>query len=522
MTLTPAQQAAALVKAGAPLTGFGQLDGWNPDMPLKEFQQRGLIWMYWTPRCMLNDDMGLGKTAQALALCQMLLARGESQRVLLIVPTSTIHGSWINDGIKRFVGDLPYAFAGTGMTKAKRRKVYDDPSWRVLLTNYEMFWRDDVILKELGFDTIICDEADVLRTKTTMMWSSLKALADLAARVVLMTGTPMNNKLADYHSLLSILGLEWLVGDEETFNANYVDIVMDEVWVKPKRGPKFKKPIPRVVGHHNLDHLRALLEPYILRRTKHDLPPGDVPELLSYIEPVDLLPQQVQLYNDLKKLAAEARKRDDIEYIYTKLRQCCFSTALVNPDLGDHSAKLDRVMARLTGQWEDEKIVAFAYQKDGLDLFGKRLEAAGIGYVTVTSDVKAAKREEYRQAFINDPAVRVFMGTTAIEAGLNLQNSRIQVNLDMMPNPKRHEQLAGRVARSGSIYDEAFAFSMIATMPEDGTDKEPMETVDQSTLKILGKKAALAAYMRGDSSSLSDDFIQALTDSELKRTLGLF
>lgn len=510
------QEISWAIREGAPLTGFGRLAGWVEDKPLREHQERGVAWLYFTPKALLLDTMGVGKTPTALGYAQLLLARGEARRILFVVQAATVHGTWLNDGFRKFVPDMNYAFAGTGMTKKKRQAVYADPTWDVLLTNHESFWRDEEELLALGFDVIVWDEADVLRTKSNQSFKSMLKLATQAERVVLMTGTPLNNRLEDFHSLLVILGLDHLVGTEDDFKRMYVDIVFDKVRVKVNNRYVMKG-IPRVVGHKNLEVLRTLIDPYTLRRTREDIPDSDMPELRALEKWLELSPVQEKLYRRILAAAKDDQIKDrlGLDNLYLRLRQCCTNAALVDPSLGDHSSKMDWLLARSTGEWEDEKIVLFSNWKDALALYAARLDKVGIGHVTLTSDVRHEVREDRRQQFWQDPGCKYLLGTTAIEKGLNLQNSRLQVNLDLLANPMRHEQLAGRVARSGSEFDAAFALSLFSTLSHGG------KTVDSELLYIMAKKAALSGFMVGDISSLLSNFVDSLTNTELRRVLGM-
>ena len=166
-------------------------------------------------------------------------------------------------------------------------------------------------------------------------------------------------------------------------------------------------------------------------------------------------------------------------------------------------------MEQITNDWQEEKIVVFSTWKESLALMAKRLNAVGVGQVTMMSGISHPVREEYRQRFWNDPECRVVLGTTAIEKGLNLQVSRTQVNLDMLFNPQRHEQLAGRVARSGSVHDLAFVFSLLG-----------IGTVDDHTVQILAKKAALSNFMWDGASDFMTNLASNLSNVEMAQVIG--
>jgi SNF2 family DNA or RNA helicase len=149
-------------------------------------------------------------------------------------------------------------------------------------------------------------------------------------------------------------------------------------------------------------------------------------------------------------------------------------------------------MHALESDWKNDKIVLFSNWKDSIRAFEKRLDAAGIGYVTLTGDESSQiAREAKRKKFWDDPSTRVLMGTTAIEKSLNLQCANIQVNLDMLYNPSRHQQLAGRVHRVGSIHDDAWVFSLLAK-----------DTIEEHVMNILKNKQAISDHIFDDVSTV--------------------
>lgn len=506
METATSEEVAWAIRQGADLLGFDVIHGMNPQLPLKAHQVRAVAWMYFQPKCMILDQVGTGKTASALGLLQLLRNHGDRRRAIVICPAANVYGTWATDGFQKFVPDMPYAVAASGIPTAKRSKIYQDPSWDVLLTNHEMFWRDIDQLADLDFNVVVFDEADVLRKKSNKAYKAMKKLCAKAERVVLMTATPINNKLADLHSLLCLIGIDHLVGDSKEFQRRYIDVTFDQIGYGTK-----KKFIPRVVGHKNLDELKQIIGPYYMRRTKADIPDADIPDLSAQDKWFELNSRQADLYRRIQNAVTDHDLRDRIsmEAIFLRLRQCCTSTALIDPALGDHSAKMDWLVNQLVGDWQGEKVVVFSTWKESLALLAKRLDAVGVGHVTMMSGIKHETREENRQKFINDPDCRVVLGTSAIEKGLNLQVARTQVNLDLLFNPQRHEQLAGRVVRTGSAYDLAFVFSLLAA-----------GTVDEHVIRILAKKAALSNFMWDDASDLMTNLASNLTNQELAAVIG--
>src|SRR5690606_10984415 len=121
-----------------------------------------------------------------------------------------------------------------------------------------------------------------------------------------------------------------------------------------------------------------------------------------------------------------------------------------------------------------------------------RLRAQGVGFVTVWDDEPdKSKRAAAQERFWEDPRCRVLIGTKSIDQSLNLQVSRHLVNMDMILNPARMEQLAGRIRRDGSAYQHVFVHNLLT-----------VRTQEERYLPLLEREAALAAHIWDENSQL--------------------
>ena len=499
--LNPQAELAAKIKAGAKPKDF-DIPGWTKEYPLFDYQLQGMLWLYLTPKAILADVTGSGKTVMSLSLLTLLKSKGTlspKNRAIIIVPAVSVFTSWGADGFDKFEVPLDYAI-GRG-TKQQRQNIYNDPSWEVLLTNYETVRNDIDILETLGFKHVILDEVDYIRNHSTLAAKAVKRLTLDAQRVVAVTATPIQNTLLDLHSILEALGLKSVFGSKTAFDRRYHEHVIEQIRTRSRT--IYKK---KVVGYKNTEELKKKLDPYYLRRTYNDID-VKVPELTSQSRWVELTPEQKQMYEDVKRGFAKLSPKSppkEIKAAALKLRQVATGTASAGASF-DSSGKFDWLMKTLQTDWSDSKIVLFSNWKDSIRAFEKRLDAAGIGYVTVTGDDPSqASREVKRQKFWNDPKIRVFIGTTAIERSLNLQCANIQVNLDMLYNPSRHQQLAGRVQRVGSIHENAWVFSLLSK-----------DTIEEHVMNILKQKQAISDHIFDDTSTVFDQ----LSTAELYRLI---
>lgn len=489
------------IKNGAVPDGYS-IPGWSKEYPPFDYQMAGIMWLYLTPKAILADQTGTGKSLQCLGLLRLLNVKGKldrHNRALIVVPATSVYSSWESDGFKKFNVKLDYAI-GRGTPK-QREAVYEDPSWEVLLTNYETVRRDIDKLEGLGFKHVILDEADYIKNHNAQVTKAIKRITTIADRVVAVTATPIQNSLLDLHSILEALGLKKVFGSKTAFDRRYHEHAVREIYTRKRK--IYKK---EVIGYKNTKELKEKLAPYYIRRT-YDKLDIEVPEMKSQVKVLDLTPEQKQLYKQVQRGFAKLNKNSppkEIKAAFLRLRQLCTGTETVGASF-DASAKYDWLIENLEKDWSGSKVVVFSTWKSSIKTLEKRFKKAGIGYVTMTSDDNNQKsREVKRQKFWNDDDCQVLIGTTAIEKSLNLQCANIQVNLDMLYNPSRHQQLAGRVQRVGSIHDEAWVFSLVTR-----------DTVEEGVMRLLKSKQAIFDHVFEEDS----DIFTSLSPQELYKLI---
>ena len=475
------------LREGKTPEGF-EVQGWGEEFPLLDHQLSGVLWAILTPKGLLADSVGVGKTGTALGLLQWLRATGKlspKDRAIIIVPAISIYGSWEKDGIQKFVPDLPYAI-GRG-TKAQRMRIYQDPTWSVLLTNYETMRNDVDILQGMGFKYVILDEADAVRNHTTKTAKAVKRLTKRAKRVLAMTATPVQNHLMDLHGIMEAVGLNSVFGTAAQFRKEYEKSQLKKVFYN---GSWHWQRV--VIGYKNTGKLKTKLVPFYLRRTYKDISVA-MPEIKSQTKYLEMNKEQRRLYREVQSGFASLTPDSppmEIRSAALRLRQICTTTALLS-DRTDSACKFDWIVSQMKGDWQEEKVVIFSNWKVSIAALCARLKEEGIGYVIMTGDVSQEEREDLRQQFWDDPDTKILIGTTAIEKSLNLQCARVQVNMDMLWNASRHKQLAGRVQRIGSIHDDVYVFTLVVE-----------DSIEQAVLKILQEKQALADHMFDEESKI--------------------
>ena len=219
---------------------------------LLPFQLDGIAFAVGRGRAVLADDMGLGKTIQGIGVAEMLFQEAGIVRVLVICPAS-LKSQWRIE-IKRFTERSCQLVIGTA---AERADQYNSQCF-FTICNYEQVLRDITNIEEVKWDLIILDEGQRIKNWEAKTSRTVKSLRSPFALVL--TGTPIENRLDDLYSIMEFVDIRHLEPDFRFFH---------KYKITDERG----KPL----GYKNLDKLREQLKPILLRRTRKevmkDLPP---------------------------------------------------------------------------------------------------------------------------------------------------------------------------------------------------------------------------------------------------------
>ena len=208
---------------------------------LRGYQAEGYRWMMRMAHAglgaVLADDMGLGKTVQTLAL---LVARAALGPALVIAPTS-VCGNWVAEAA-RFAPGLRVRPFGEGDRAAL---LEDAGPGDLVVASYGLALIEGDGFAARTWATLVLDEAQALKNAATQR---AKAIGTLQADFRLaLTGTPVENRLADLWSIMNLLN-PGLLGTAQRF------------------GERFASPIERGRDEAVRARLRRLVGPFLLRR----------------------------------------------------------------------------------------------------------------------------------------------------------------------------------------------------------------------------------------------------------------
>jgi superfamily II DNA or RNA helicase len=449
-------------------------------VPLYPYQREGMRHLAFSERALLADEMGLGKTIQAIAACALLHRLGRAARTLVVTPAS-LKTEW-EEQIQRFT-ELPYQLIYG--TRGKRLRLYASAPFFTIV-NYEQMLADALdVNKHLQPDIVILDEAQRIKNWSTKTAQAVKRLQSRYAFVL--TGTPIENRIDDIHSLMSFLDPS-VLGPLFRFNREFYEL--DE------RG--------RPSGYRNLEQLHKRIKPFLMRRRKADVE-TELPDRTDQRYFVPLSPKQADSYGahegQVARLMAIAKSRpltqqesEKLQRELAMMRMICDTNYILDPE--DRAcpklAELQKILEECRGNG-DVKVIVFSEWARMLELVKDLCERMKIGYALHTGSVPQRRRRAEIQLFKNDPNCRVFLSTDSGSTGLNLQNASVVVNCDLPWNPARLEQ---RIARAWRKH-QTKPVTVIHLVSED--------TIEQRMLDTLSSKQALAdgiLDMRGDLGSI--------------------
>ncbi len=397
---------------------------------LRPYQVDGYRWMSrlaaWGAGGCLADEMGLGKTVQALA---MLAARSDAGPALVVAPTS-VGPNWIREAA-RFAPRLRAVLhRGADRASALRELGPGD----LLVTSYDIAVRDRERLAEVRFATIVADEAQAIKNGATARAQALRSLQ--AEMRVALTGTPVENRLAELHSLMEFLNPGFF-GSEKAFRARYVI------------------PIERDKDRARSEALAALVRPFLLRRMKSEVL-SELPARTEITRAVERSAPERRLYEAARRVALEAvtggdeRGRFRVLAEIMRLRRLACHPRLFDERSTVPSSKLEAFLA-LVGELRDggHRALVFSQFTGHLALVEEALRERGVPYLYLDGQTPLADRTRRVAAFQAGEGDVFLISLKAGGTGLNLTAADTVIHLDPWWNPAVEDQASDRAHRIG-------------------------------------------------------------------------
>ena len=469
----------------------------EPTMPrglqatLRTYQRRGVAWLQFLQALgaggILADDMGLGKTITTLAfLLQRKEAEGSAPS-LVVCPTS-VAGNWVREAA-RFTPGLRVLMLHGISRKRDHAKVADAD---LVITTYALLRRDKEKLETQPFRLVVLDEAQNIKNAdaaTTRAAGRLQASMRLA-----LSGTPMENRLAELWSLASFAN-PGILGTLSSFETH------------------FERPIVANPECAAGTELRALIRPFLLRRTKDDVL-RELPPKTEIDRMVTLRREDKRMYDALA-LALRASVARDLEKragqsslsvftALTRLRQMACDPRLVDPKSPPSASAKREAFLELVRDLvaEGRRALVFSQFVQLLTLWRMDLDAEKIPYEYL--DGRTIKRDLVVARFQDGTAPLFLVSLKAGGAGLNLTAADTVIHCDPWWNPAVEDQATDRTHRIGQ--DKPVTVVRLIARG----------TIEEKILSLKAKKRELTrAVINDDAGALA-----GLTQADVRRLLG--
>ena len=388
---------------------------------LRRYQEWGVKYILHQKRVLLGDEMGLGKTIQAIAAMVSLRNTGETH-FGVICPASVLM-NWCREIEKH--SDL----AAVKLHGAYREQAFDEwlQNGGVFVTTYETAGFLTEKIFPLGM--LVVDEAHYIKNPEAKRTINVKNICERAERLLLMTGTALENRVGEMLRLMRILRPE--IADE-ALGKSYLSAA-----------PQF----------------RGIIAPVYYRRKREEVL-TELPELIEAEEWCELLPEEKSIYRKNVLLRA-----------YPDIRRVSW-----NAEDARQSSKARRMMEIVEeAAAENRKVLIFSFFLSTIDTVMNVLGGRAFG--PITGAVPSNRRLEIIDAFDNAPAGSVLVAQiTAGGTGLNIQSASVVILCEPQLKPSIENQAISRAYRMGQARN-VLVYRLLCS-----------DTVDERLMEILADK----------------------------------
>ncbi|KAJ5091878.1 SNF2-related protein [Penicillium alfredii] len=425
---------------------------------LKDFQVKGLNFLAFNwvrdRNVVLADEMGLGKTVQTVSFINWLRhVRRQQGPFIVIVPLSTMP-AWA-ETFDTWTPDLNYVvYNGSERARAVLRDyelMVDGnpkrPKFHVLLTTYEYAMNDSPFLGQFKWQFMAVDEAHRLKNRDSQLYVKLVEWKCQAR--LLITGTPIQNNLAELSSLMDFLNPGLIE----------VDVDMD---------------LNAEAASQKLAELTDAIQPFMLRRTKSKVE-SDLPPKTEKIIRVELSDVQLEYYKNIltKNYAAlndgakgmkqsllnimmELKKASNHPFMFPNAEVKILEGSTRREDIlrsmitsSGKMMLLDQLLRKLRG--DGHRVLIFCQMVGMLNILSEYMEYRGYKYQRLDGTIPSASRrlaiEHYNAPESTDFAF--LLSTRAGGLGINLMTADTVVLFDSDWNPQADLQAMARAHRIG-------------------------------------------------------------------------
>ena len=426
---------------------------------MRNYQIEGLDWLAQLTRNGVNgilaDEMGLGKTLQSISILALVKERQwpeDEYPHLVVVPKSTIT-NWEKE-FEKFCPSLKTCcLIGSQEEREsiiQTRILTND--FKVLITSFDIARIEISTLRRLKFGFFILDEAHRIKNEESILSSVVRMVS--AQRILLLTGTPLQNNLHELWAILNFI-MPHIFDSAEDFDQIFSQIVESS-------GDQ------EVIA----STLHRILRPFMLRRLKTDVA-RDLPEKKELYVYVPLAPMQKEIYRDIVLKNADSILNTNsvgkVRLVNTlmQLRKCCNHPYLFpgiepgppykdGPHLMENSGKLaviDKLIEKILFEKRSEgnQILIFSQMTKMLDILDDYLRFKQIPHWRIDGSTASSDRQAMIDDFVSPTTdKKVFLlSTRAGGLGINLVSANFVFIFDADFNPQSDLQAIDRAHRIG-------------------------------------------------------------------------
>ena len=470
---------------------------------LRPYQERGLGWLEFLGDlglgACLADDMGLGKTAQVLAL---LVAERSSPTAahtgptLVVCPMSVVE-NWRREA-ERFAPDLAVHVHHGGDRLGGEDLTTASAAVDLVITTYGLVARDIEALSAIDWGRLVLDEAQNIKNSAARQAAAARRIR--APRRIALTGTPVENRLAELWSIMEVLN-PGLLGSANAFRQ------------------RFAVPIERYGDDDAAGRLRRATAPFILRRLKSDRTIiADLPEKLEMTVYCSLTREQATLYQAVVDEMIERiessegiERRGLVLATMLRLKQVCNHPAQMLADgsaLAGRSGKLERVEEILEEVLaEGDRALLFTqFAAFGALLRTHLRDRFGRDVLYLHGGTRKAERDAMVARFqADDGPPLLILSLKAGGTGLNLTAANHVIHVDRWWNPAVEDQATDRAYRIGQRRNVQVRKLVCAG------------TLEERIAALLESKRALAERVVGT----GETWLTELSTAELRDLVAL-
>ena len=426
---------------------------------------------------LIGDVPGLGKTIQAMGIARERMNRNEIRNCLIVCPASLKY-NW-KEEIKKFANMEALVIGHKCKNKEEREKHWIAEGYPFKIVNYELVARDlycepkkqdnriscaNAVLK--GYDCLIFDEVQYLKHHSSTRTKACRALQ--AKYRIGLTGTPLDGRLEEIHSIFQILKPGLFVSKQK-FMERYAEYDY----------------FGAVKGYHHIKEVSDKISPYYLRRKKEEVLKDLPPKLFKDMH-VELSAKNMKAYKDLVKKKNDITENASAAELLIRARQFLdFPEILGIHNSSDKYAVFKELIDDLVKE-NGQKVVVFSQYTNTIHWLVKNLEQEYKGIQVIDGSIKSEERQEICKKFNNDPNYNILIMSDAGAEGLNLQSGSAVIHFTDSFSPAKQQQRNDRCHRATTRHSVT-----IYRFITDGT-------IEEHVRGILARKMAVNNALLGE------------------------